>query len=125
MAHQVSSSQVQSQDQIYTPMPVHPNFTPNQYQQFLSLIKSANTTMSSSLQGSEPYMANVVSFSSTMVDIHSFFHTLMQRDFSYYVFFAKVVNRRVYDDHTWFVDTKATDHIVCSMHLLTTITAIT
>ena len=106
-------------------MPVHPNFTPNQYQQFLALINSANTPMSSSLQGSETYMANVVSFSSTMAGIHSFFHTLMQRDFSYYVFSAKVVNRKAYDDHTWVMDTRATNLIVCFMHLLTTITAIT
>ena len=40
------------------------------------------------------------------------------------VFFAKVVNRKAFGVETWVIDTGATDHIVCSMHLLTSFTAI-
>lgn len=37
----------------------------------------------------------------------------------HYVFFAKVVNRRAFSVETWVINTGATDHIVCSMNLLT------
>ena len=40
------------------------------------------------------------------------------------VFSAKVVNRKAFGVKTWVIDTGATDHIVCSMHLLTSFTAI-
>ena len=44
-------------------------------------------------------------------------------DFSHSVFSAQVVNRRAYGRNTWVLDTGATNHFLCSMHLLTTITA--
>ena len=40
------------------------------------------------------------------------------------VFLAKVVNRKAFGVETWVIDTGAIDHIVCSMHLLTSFTAI-
>ena len=40
------------------------------------------------------------------------------------IFLAKVVNRKAFGVETWVIDTGATDHIVCSMHLLTSFTAI-
>ena len=60
-------------------------------------------------------MANVESFSTiAMVGIY----------LTHSVFSAKIVNRRAYDSHTWVKDTGATDHIVCSINLLTAITAV-
>ena len=41
---------------------------------------------------------------------------------SHSVFSAQVVNRRIYDKWTWVLDTGATDHFVCSVDLLTSIT---
>ena len=43
-------------------------------------------------------------------------------DFPHSVFSTQVVNRRAYGRHTWVIDTSATDHFVCSVDLLTTIT---
>ena len=40
------------------------------------------------------------------------------------VFSAKVMNRKAFGVETWVIDTGATNHIVCSMHLLTSFTAI-
>ena len=39
-------------------------------------------------------------------------------------FAAQVVNMRAYSGNTWVLDTGATDHFVCSVDLLTLITAI-
>ena len=71
-------------------------------------------------------MANVVSssFIAIMAGIPTSLHNSLQPDFSHSIL-AKIIDRRTYNDHTWVVDTGATDHIVCSMHLLTTIAAIT
>ena len=38
------------------------------------------------------------------------------------VFSAKFVNRKAFGIETWVIDIGATDHIVCSMHLLTSFT---
>ena len=35
------------------------------------------------------------------------------------------MNRRAYGFDTWVLDTRATDHIICSKSLLTTITVVT
>ena len=40
------------------------------------------------------------------------------------VFSAKVVNRRAFGVETWVINTGATDHIVCSKHLLTSFSEI-
>ena len=61
-------------------------------------------------------MANVVASSST---------TITGIDLTYSIFFVQVVNRRSYGSNTWVMDTGATNHIMCSVHLLTTITATT
>ena len=44
---------------------------------------------------------------------------------SHSVFSTKVVNRRTFSSDTLVIDTGATDHIVCSVSLLSSITAIT
>ena len=61
-------------------------------------------------------MANVVSSNAT---------TMASMDLSHSVFSAQMVNKRAYDSNTWVIDIGAIDHIVCYVHLLTTITAIT
>lgn len=40
------------------------------------------------------------------------------------MFSAKIINKNAFGANTWVLDTGVTDHIVCSMSLLTTITAI-
>ena len=40
-----------------------------------------------------------------------------------HVFSAQVINRRAYDKCTWVLDTRVTDHFVCLVDLLTSITA--
>ena len=45
-------------------------------------------------------------------------------NFKHSVFSTKIVNRRAYDLHTWVIDTGASDHIVCSIQLLTSYTEI-
>ena len=87
-------------------------FTPDQYQQLLSLI---GVHQPSTAQ--EPHMVNAISLASNAVagivscSPHS-------------VFSAKVVNKKAFGIETWVMDTGATDHIVCSKHLLTSFTAI-
>ena len=49
----------------------------------------------------------------------------LELGFTHSVFSIKIVNRRAYSLDTWILDTRATDHIVCFVHLLTTITIIT
>ena len=51
--------------------------------------------------------------------------TMAGMDFRDSVFSAQVVNRRAYDSNTWVIDIGAIDHLVCFVHLLTTVTAIT
>ena len=119
MAHQVSAIANQFQGQCLAPMvdSTHvttakaPAFTPDQYQHLLSLIGVHHTS-----SVPESHMVNATSLSSnavagTISSPHS-------------VFSAKVVNRKAFDVETWVIDTGATDHIVCSMHLLTSFTAI-
>ena len=61
-------------------------------------------------------VANVVSSNAT---------AMASMDISHSVFSAQMVNKRAYDSNTWVIDTGAIDHIVCYVHLLTTIIAIT
>ena len=60
-------------------------------------------------------MANVASSNPTSVPI-------IGVDLSHSVFSAQVTNRRAYDRCTWVLDNGATDHFVCSVDLLTSIT---
>ena len=64
----------------------------------------------------EAPIANVPSSSNT---------AMTSIDFSHSVFSAQVVNRWAYGRNTWVLVTGATDHFVCSVHLLTTIMATT
>ena len=41
------------------------------------------------------------------------------------IFVAKVVNRNAFSCNTWILDSGATDHIICSISLLTSITTLT
>lgn len=43
----------------------------------------------------------------------------------HFVFATKIVNRTAFSHKTWVFDTGASDHIVCSMTLLYSITSIT
>ena len=45
-------------------------------------------------------------------------------DFSHSVFAAQVVNKRAYGGNTWVLDVGATNHFVCLVDLLTSITSI-
>lgn len=48
----------------------------------------------------------------------------LEPGFTLFFFSPKIVNRRAYSSDTWILVTGATDHIVFSLHLLTTITII-
>ena len=95
--------------------PSTPSFTLEQYQKLLALIGTPNSPLALPLHGKENPKANVESSSTVAMAGIYLTHSM---------FAAKIVNRRAYDSHTWVKDTGATDHIVCSMNLLTTITAI-
>ena len=97
-----------------SPLHNHPTFTPNQYQQLLALIGASNSSLAATSQSKEVQMANVASSSNT---------TMVGIDFSHNVFSTQVVNRKAYGRHTWVLDTCATNHFVCSVDLLITITA--
>ena len=43
----------------------------------------------------------------------------------YSVFAAKVVNRNAFSCNTWVLDTSATNHIICSFSLLTSVITLT
>ena len=62
-------------------------------------------------------MANTVGFPNNTV-------AGMSLNFKHSVFSAQIVNRKDYNIETWIIDTGATDHIVYSVSLLTSITAI-
>ncbi|XP_057965307.1 uncharacterized protein LOC131155874 [Malania oleifera] len=84
-----------------------PTFTHDQYQQLLTLIGSCSTPQLPIDQ--ELHVANDVSCPSNVV----------AGNYNHSVFSAKVVNRRAYGLHTWVIDTSASDHIVCSIQMLT------
>ena len=116
MAHQVSSSQAQKSLPMASSFHGHPSFTHDQYQQLLALINGSSSPLTSTPQVTKFPMANIASSSNI---------AMTSIDFSHSVFFAQVVNRKAYGRNTWVLDTSATDHFVCSMYLLTTITATT
>ena len=117
MAHQVSA--IQSQELMSWPSPNSSAFTPEQCQQLLALITPCSPLVSAiqrrDVHGKDASFPCVPSTStSAMTGI----------DVSHSVFSAKIVNRRAYTSDTWVIDTGATDHIVCSVNLLSSITAI-
>ena len=114
MAHQVSSGQISKSMSFASPLHNHSTFTPDQYQQLLVLIGASNSSFAATSQAKKVPMANVASSSNI---------AMASIDFSHSVFSAQVVNRRAYGRHTWVLDTSATYHFICSVDLLTTITA--
>ena len=98
-------------------MPVSqtPSFTHDQYQQLLTLIGSCSTSQPTTCQAF--HVANAVTCTSNAVASNF-------TNFKHSVFSIKTVNRRAYDFNTWVIDTGASDHIVCSMKLLTSYTEI-
>ena len=117
MAHQVSSDHQVAHTPLASPMN-HPFvFTPEQYQQLHALFGASNSSILPSAQIRDTSMANVASSSASINA------PMSGIDLSHSVFSAQVVNRRVYDQWTWVLDTGATDHFVCSVDLLTSITA--
>ena len=114
MAHQVSLEFLP----LASPMH-HQNsaFTPKQCQQLLALFGASSSSLAAPSQVKQASMANVASSStSTSVPMSGI-------DLSHSVFSTQVINRRAYDRCTWVLDTGATDHFVCSVDLLTSITA--
>ena len=110
MAHQVSV--------MPCPNPNNSVFTLEQCQQLLALINPCSPFVSAvqgeDIHGKDASLTCAPFSSSTMAGI----------DVSHFVFSAKVVNRRAYTFDIWVIDTGATDHIVCSMNLLSSIIAI-
>ena len=94
-----------------------PSFTTNQYQQLLALIGALPRPSQQHTIGQEYHMANTVGFPNNTV-------AGMSLNFKHSIFFAQIVNRKAYNMETWVIDTGATDHIVCSVSLLTSITGI-
>ena len=68
----------------------------------------------SAVQGRETPLTNVTNVVSS--------NTMTCIDFSHSVFSAKVVNRRAFNLDTWVINIGATDHIVCSVSVLSAIT---
>lgn len=80
-----------------------------------------------SSQGQELHLTNNVSSAPLPTNVvagesPSYF---IEPSLNHSVFSAKTVNRRAYGFDTWVLDTRATDHIICSKSLLTTITIVT
>ena len=92
-----------------------PAFTHDQYQQLLTLIGSCSTSQPTT--GQDSHVANDVTCTSNIV-LGNF------ANLKHSVFAAKIINRRAYNSNTWVIDTGASDHIVCSMKLLTSYTEI-
>ncbi|XP_030945747.1 uncharacterized protein LOC115970226 [Quercus lobata] len=113
MAHQVSVSQ--PQELMVNTSTNNSVFTPEQCQQLLALIAPSSPFVST-VQAKEIPLTNGVSCSA---------NAMSGIILSHFVFFAKVVNRRAFSLDTWVIDTGATDHIVYSVSLLSSITAVT
>ena len=92
-----------------------PAFTHDQDQQLLTLIGSCSTQQFP--KGQEFHVANSVTCPSNIVVGNPI-------NFEHSVFSSKIVNRRAYGLHTWVIDTSASDHIVCSIQLMTSYTEI-
>ena len=93
------------------------SFTPDQYQQLLALIGTLPSPFQQNSIGQEHHMANIIGFPyNTVAD--------MFLNLKHFVFSAHIVNRKAYNMKTWIIDTGATDHIVYSVDLLTSITVI-
>ncbi|XP_075640469.1 uncharacterized protein LOC142612235 [Castanea sativa] len=114
MAHQVSLPH--AQDLVSNTSTGNITFTTEQYQQLLALI-APSSPLVSVVQGREPPQSNVA----TMVSSNA----MTGINLSHSVFSAKVVNRRAFNSDTWVIDTGATDHIVCSVSALSSITVVT
>ena len=94
-----------------------PSFTTDQYQQLLALIGALPRPSQQHTIGQEYHMANTMGFPNNTV-------AGMSLNFKHSIFFAQIVNRKAYNMETWVINTGATDHIVCSVSLLTSITGI-
>ncbi|KAL4603176.1 hypothetical protein ACB092_10G106700 [Castanea dentata] len=114
MAHQVSLPH--AQDLVSNTSTGNITFTTEQYQQLLALI-APSSPLVSVVQGREPPQSNVA----TMVSSNA----MTGINLSHSVFSAKVVKRRAFNSDTWVIDTGVTDHIVCSVSALSSITAVT
>ena len=113
MAHQVSVSQ--PQELVANTSTSNSMFTSEQCQRLLALIAHLSPLVST-MQGKEVPLTNVMS---------SFATAMSGINLSHSVFSTKVVNKRTFSSDTLVIDTGATDHIVCSVSLLSSITAIT
>ena len=116
-AHQVSA--IQSQELLPYPNPNSSTFTPKQCQQLPALINPCSplvfAVQGKDIHGKDASLTCVSSSSSAIAGI----------DVSHSVFSTKVVNKKAYTSDIWVINTRAIDHIVCSMNLLSSITATT
>ena len=94
-----------------------PSFTLDQYQQLLALIGTLLSSFQHNSTGQEHHMANIVGFPNNIV-------AGMFLNLKHSVFSTQIVNREAYNMKAWVIDIGVTDHIVCSMDLLTSIIAI-
>ena len=115
MAHQVSS---RSSSEFVSPMHQFSAFTSEQCQQLLALFGASNPSLATSSHVSADSMVTTTP-SSTSANV-----VMTSMNFSHSVFAAQVVNRRAYGGNTWVLDTGATNHFVCSVDLLNSITGI-
>ena len=112
MAHQVSIPQ----ESVSNTSIGNSIFTPEQCQQLLALI-APSSPLVSAMQGRQTPQSNVATIVSS--------NAMTSINLSHSIFSAKVVNRRAFNSDTWVIDTGATDHIMCSVGALSSITAIT
>ena len=96
-------------------------FTSDQYQKILAMIGTSSQDSQNSVA-----MANCVSFAphatTPLSGIDILPHDVF--DSRHSIFSAKVINRTAFENHVWVIDTGASNHIVCSVSMLTTFTSI-
>ncbi|XP_030943722.1 uncharacterized protein LOC115968456 [Quercus lobata] len=121
LANQVSAH-LDSQDSFLHAQPqTQFPFTSDQYQKILAMIGASPQESQNSVA-----MANNVSFASQATTPLSGIDILPHDVFGskHSIFFAKVINRIAFESHVWVIYIGASDHIVCSVSMLTSITSI-
>ena len=83
----------------------------------LALIGALPSQPKQNPTGQECHMANTVGFPNNTI-------ASIPLNLKHSIFSAKIVNRKAYNMKTGVIDTRATDHIVCSVDLLISNTAI-
>ena len=95
------------------------SFTVEQCQRILAMIGGSSSSQGNMATPEVVPIAMANSVTATTPLAGTFFNL------KHSVFVAKVVNRNAFSCNTWVLDTGATDHIICSVSLLTFVTALT